>query len=382
MRCAVAALAMLLALAAARPAVAAPPSDTWLEGYATAVLERELSVSATSLRVRGGVLTLSADDLGNADRERALALLTGIRGILRVELTPGSAPRAAITAGAPAPTVAVSAAAPADPAPETASEPPRVLADWQTGLLPGGTLFKPLIADPRWPHFAASYQQYLRDPSLRDVGAVSFGETFALIRERFWQSWWEFGIQAGVFAIFDLNAFSKDLINADYFVAIPFGYRNGDFSALLRVFHQSSHLGDEFILRTKPQRLNLSYEGVDVKVSYEFRDWLRLYGGAGHIFDTDPPDLHPWSIQYGAEVASPWPGRKAGWRPIAAVDVQHREENNWSSDLSLRAGVEIDGVLASRKMQLLFEYFLGRSPNGQFYKNKIESIGFGAHFHF
>jgi len=203
-----------------------------------------------------------------------------------------------------------------------------------------------------------------------------------LLRERYWQSWWEVGVQAGVFAIFDLNALSKDLINADYFVAIPFSYRAGDFSALLRVFHQSSHLGDEFILRTNPQRVNLSYEGVDAKLSYEFQDWLRVYGGAGYIFDTDPPDLHPWSIQYGAELASPWPGRAAGWRPIAAVDVQHREENDWSSDFSARAGIEIDGVLASRKMQLLFEYFLGRSPNGQFFKQKIEYFGVGMHFHF
>ena len=379
MRRVLAGLVILLALAAARPALAAPPSDSWLEGYASAVLERELSLSAPSLRVRGGILTVSADDLGAADRDRVLALLQGIRGVSRVELTPSVAVSAPAPAPAPAP---VPAPVPADPAPETESTPPRVLADWQTGLLPGGTLFKPLIADPRWPHFAAAYQQYLRDPSLRDVAAVSFGETFALIRERFWNSWWEFGIQAGVFAIFDLDAFSKDLINADYFVAIPFGYRNGDLSVLLRVFHQSSHLGDEFLLRTKAQRVNLSYEGIDAKVSYEFRDWLRLYSGFGYIFDTDPPDLRPWSIQYGAELASPWPDRNKGWRPIAAIDLQHREENHWSSDLSLRTGIEIDGVLASRKMQILFEYFLGRSPNGQFFKNKIESIGVGAHFHF
>jgi len=311
------------------------------------------------------VLTLSAGELGDVDRARVEALLRGIRGVTRVEIV-----------AAPPPTAGSPVAAPA------ATAPPKVLAEWQTGLLPGGTLFKPLIADPRWPHFAASYQQYLRDPTLKDVGAVSFGETFSLLRERYWQSWWEVGVQAGVFAIFDLDAFSKDLINADYFVAIPFSYRAGDFSALLRVFHQSSHLGDEFILRTNPQRVNLSYEGVDAKLSYEFQDWLRVYGGAGYIFDTDPPDLHPWSIQYGAEVASPWPGRAAGWRPIAAVDVQHREENDWSSDFSARAGFEIDGVLASRKMQLLFEYFLGRSPNGQFFKQKIEYFGVGVHFHF
>jgi hypothetical protein len=360
MRRAVAGLLVLVAVAAAHPAAAAAPSDAWLEGYAAAVLEREFRLTVPSLRVRGGVITLSAADLDGADRARVLAVLAGLRGAPRVEVLPGS--------GADAP-----------PPP---GEPPRVLADWQTGLLPGGTLFKPLIADPRWPHFAASFQRYLGDKQLTDVAAVSFGETFTLARERAWGAWWEVGIQAGVFAVFDLGAESKDLVNADYLIGIPFGYRRGDFSALLRIFHQSSHLGDEFLLRTKPQRVNLSFESVDAKLSYELGDWLRVYGGAGYLFDQEPASLDPWSVQYGVELASPWPSRASRWRPIAAVDFQHREENGWSTDFSARAGVQIDGVLASRNMQILLEYFLGRSPNGQFYQNKIEYLGLGAHFHF
>lgn len=368
MRGAFAALALLAALAVAGPAAAVPPSDAWLEGYVAAVLERELKLPAIPLRVRAGVLTLSARDLGPVDRAQVQALLGGIRGISRVDITGGETPTPA------PPAVALAAEAPVEkPWPRT---------DWQTGLLPGDTIFQPLIADPRWPHFAASYQRYVRDPALRDVAAVSFGETFALLREKYWESWWELGIQAGVFAIFDLDARSKDLTNADYFVALPFSVRHGRFSALLRVFHQSSHLGDEFLLRTKTQRLNLSYEGIDAKGSWELARWLRVYGGAGYLFDTDPVDLDRWSLQYGAEITSPWPHPSAGWRPIAAVDVQHREENAWSSDLSLRTGVEIDGVLTSRKMQLLFEYFLGRSPNGQFFRQKIEYFGVGMHFHF
>src|SRR5258705_448488 len=83
------------------------------------------------------------------------------------------------------------------------------------GYIPGGELlFKPLIADPRWPHFSASYQRYLDDKQLKDVAAVSFGETFAFYRGRLGAGWWEIGLQAGVFALFDLDAPSKDLINA------------------------------------------------------------------------------------------------------------------------------------------------------------------------
>jgi Protein of unknown function (DUF1207) len=47
------------------------------------------------------------------------------------------------------------------------------------------------------------------------------------------------------------------------------------------------------------------------------------------------------------------------------VDVQNREENDWHSDLSVRVGVQIEGALAPRNLQLMIEY-----------------LGLGAHFHF
>jgi hypothetical protein len=354
-------LALLGLLTLPPGAAAAPPPDAWLEGYAAAVLEREVRLTVPSLRATQGVLTLTASDVPLGQRARVLAALRSIRGVSRVEIVGGPPP------------------APRESAP---AAPPRVLAEWQTGVLPGGTLFHPLIADPRWPHFAASYQRYLDDRQLQDVGAVSFGETFTLYRDRLGPAWWEVGIQAGVFAVFDLNAASKDLVNADYLVGVPLSARYRDWSAIFRLFHQSSHLGDEFLLRTQTERINLSYESVDLRLSYELGELLRLYGGGGYLFDQEPASLDPWSVQYGLELVSPWPPPDARWRPIAAVDLQQREENGWSLDASLRAGIQIDGVLASRNLQILLEYFRGRSPNGQFYREKIEYLGVGAHFHF
>jgi len=231
----VAGVLALLALLA--QAAAAAPPDAWLEGYAAAVLERDLGLTVPSLRATQGVLTLSAAELVAVDRTRVLSTLRGIRGVTRVEIVEGPPPA---------------------PRTETPSGPPRVLAEWQVGLLPGGTLFRPLIADPRWPHFAASYQRYLHDRQLTNVSAVSFGESFALFRDRVGATWWEVGIQAGVFAVFDLDAESKDLVNADYLVGVPLSARYGDWSAMFRLFHQSSHLGDEFLLRTKTERVNIS----------------------------------------------------------------------------------------------------------------------------
>jgi hypothetical protein len=356
-------LVLLLTVLVASSALAAPADDSFIAGYAAAVLEREFSLTAPSLRVHNGVITLTAADLATADRARIVAQLERIRGVTRVVvLEPGVQP-------------------PAPPASAT-PEPLRILSEWQAGVFPGGVLFKPLIADPRWPHFAASWQHYFDDRQLSDVAAVSFGESFAFYRDRIGGAWWEVGLHAGVFSVFDLDSQSFDLVNADYLVGVPLTVRYEDFSAMFRVLHQSSHLGDEFLLRTRTNRINLSYESIDLKLSYEFGEVLRLYAGGGYLFDQTPSNLDPLSAQYGIELRSPWPPRDSTWRPIAAVDVQHREENQWSADVSARAGIEIEGVLPTRRLQILLEYFSGHSPNGQFYKDKVQYFGLGTHFHF
>jgi hypothetical protein len=364
----------LTVVATSSAARAVAREDAYVAGYAAAVLERELKLSAPSLRVENGVVTIAASDLGGADRAAVIETLSRVPGAARVEIV--DVPGAPSTPAAP-----TAAPAPPTPAPPT---PLRVLRELQPGVFPGGQLFDPLVADPRWPHFAASYQRYLNERQLQDVAAVSFGETLTFYRSKIGSAWWETGIQAGVFAVFDLDAASKDLVNADYFAAVFGAYRYGKLSALARVFHQSSHLGDEFLLRGRVKnRVNLSYESVDAKLSYDLvDDVLRIYGGGGYLFDQEPQNIAPGSVQGGLELKSPWPGPSAKLRPIAAADLQSREENSWHTDLSLRAGVQIEGLPATRNLQILLEYFRGHSPNGQFFKEKLDYIGLGAHFHF
>jgi hypothetical protein len=64
-------LAVLLLVGCVTTASAAPADDGYIEGYAAAVLERELGRVVPSLRVRNGVVTLQASDLSGADRARA-----------------------------------------------------------------------------------------------------------------------------------------------------------------------------------------------------------------------------------------------------------------------------------------------------------------------
>ena len=344
-------------------------SDAYIAGYAAAVLEREIHVTATSLRVENGVIVLPAADLGSADRGEVRRVLAGIPGVVGVRLLEAGA--SAGGGGATSP-------------PTRATRRDATMREG--GFLPPGELFAPLLADPRWPRFSAVYRSYLHDDQLGSVGAANFGASLPLYRHDAPfpdGAQWEAGIQAGVFSIFNLDAQSKDLINSDFFVALLASYRAGDFVALGRLLHQSSHLGDEFLLHNTTTRVNLSYEGIDLKLSYNLLDDVRVYGGGSYLFDRDPASLRPGIVQYGIEVMSPWTLRDNTIIPVAASDFQNSQESQWSTQYSVLAGLQFERLrIADTALLLGFEWFRGHSPNGQFYPRKVEWVGFGAHFYF
>ncbi len=350
-------------------------TDAYIAGYAAAVLEQTFHLSSASLQVQNGELQLDATDLTGVDQDQLIKVLSQIRGVRHVELHR----RQQLLASTPAEATASSAPALRQHGQAIETE----IAANESTFLPEGYLFDQLIADPRWPHFSIAYRYYTKDKQLRDTGSANFGETFALYRNRApFGGLWEFGLQAGVFSLFDLDAPSKDLVNADYLGGVFASYRYEQLAAMLRVFHQSSHLGDEFVLRNRAKRINLSYEQAELKLSYKFFNALRLYGGGGYLFDQEP-NLEPWSAQYGVEITSPWRFANDNITPIFAADFKNEEENNWSTNFSLQGGVQFENWrLGQRRLQLLVEYFHGHSPNGQFYTRSIETIGLGAHLRF
>jgi hypothetical protein len=256
-------------------------------------------------------------------------------------------------------------------------------------ILPRRHLFEPLIADPRWPHFSAAWHDHGGHDDLSNVAAVSLGDGFSFLQapvdtDTLGTGTIGIGLQAAVFAIFDLDAPSSDLVNADYLVALPLQWRHGPFSAMVRLYHQSSHLGDEFLLRTGTQRVNLSYEAVDLKLSwYAYDDLLRIYGGGGWLVHRDPGDLKPGLAQIGIELRAPWRFANERLRPIAAIDLQSAQAWDWEVDTSTRLGVELESDSDRHYvLQLTLDYFNGRNPNGQFYTTSTEFWGVGIHAYF
>ncbi|ULA58671.1 MAG: conserved exported protein of unknown function [Nitrospira sp.] len=351
---------LLLWFSGGSAGAAAAASDEYIAGYAAGLLEHEFHLSEAVVQVEQGRVTVFAARLAAEDPAKIVAALQAIRGVVHAEVRTAPRPQAA-----PGPGV-VEAVTPRS----------------ESKFLPRGLLVDPLHADLRWPHFGASYH------SLSSGGrefASAFGESFAVYRDAApFQGEWELGIQAGVFGVFDTEKRSIDLINADYTFGIVASYRADKLSGFVRIRHQSSHLGDEFLLNN-PQvvRINLSYEEIDLKLSYDLTTWLRLYGGAGMIVRKEPSTVGRETTQGGVELKSPWLFLGGKIRPVAYADFQTHARTNWSVGQSIMAGLQFENArIGDRKLQVLGEYYSGPRPDGQLFTQRVEWIGMGIHLWF
>src|SRR2546427_11837849 len=112
-----------------------------------------------------------------------------------------------------------------------------------------------------------------------------------------------------------MQSATNDLINTDYLVGLPLTYRHGSWATRFRLYHQSSHLGDEYLLHTNAQRVDLTFEAAELLVSKEVAQW-RGDGGGGELFAPPPPGPPPRG-RHRAGGERPPPGA-AAFRPVRA----------------------------------------------------------------
>ncbi|MHB8844045.1 MAG: DUF1207 domain-containing protein [Nitrospirota bacterium] len=253
----------------------------------------------------------------------------------------------------------------------------------ETYFLPAGDIFKPLIADIRMPRFFISFRQYRYQDRAITISAVGVGQAFGLYRsvDRDAGTAWQVSFGGGLQAQFNLDASSKDLMNADYFVGVPFTYRRGAMSSRVILYHQSSHLGDEYLLHAAPTRMEFSYEALNAVQSYEWREWRGYYGGEV-IVRKEPNTLKTLSAQGGIE----YHGSTQVWGrgvPIAGLDVKSTQEHDWAINTSVVGGLEFIGSPdRDRSIRVVLEMYKGHNPHGQFYteNTRIQFFGIGVYF--
>lgn len=255
---------------------------------------------------------------------------------------------------------------------------------------PEHVLMPAFIADPR--RYCIGAQFRFHEPVVDNTAVeVTFGSQVPLYR---WNNVGcsacdlEVGIEAGVFSLFDIEDISSPLINSDFLVAIPVTLRCHCWNFRFRLIHESSHLGDEFIVnnpdsindKSSPNyRKNPSEERIDLFVTYNFARDFRVYAGYGYIFVSDNSfSKHANYIEYGFE--APLAKRCSFGQlcgiPFLALNMKHMEDLDWHGDANASLGFEFGRCSClSRKFRVSLDYRKGYSRHGQFAKRKTEHVG-------
>lgn len=251
-------------------------------------------------------------------------------------------------------------------------------------------LFKPLLADPRQVWFSVGWR-FNDQIFVRNVIDVSYADLFPIYR------WWnlffcgdalEIDLEGALWAIFDPLHDSSPLINADYYGGMPITYAYGPLSFRLRLYHISSHLGDEFLLNNPNfNRMNPSAEYIDLFASYQFTPELRIYAGYGYIMQRDIS--FPFKrnyIEWGAEAYF----RRGQFFlahdclsgvPYFALHFRARQDNDWHEDGTYVLGYEFrkhSGLC--RKLRVFMQYHQGFSCEGQFARQRTDYFSLRASY--
>lgn len=257
--------------------------------------------------------------------------------------------------------------------------------------MPEGDVFCPLLADPK---AGSSHLSYVRgrssSPFGTDLASLAVADRFGLLR-------WggphpgeglQISLAGGISAQFDMNTPAYDLINADYTIGLPITYRRGPGSWRVRLYHQSSHLGDEFPLRSRVARERFRFQSGEAIFSSDAGP-LRVYAGGEIMFASTPRSVDTKVLHAGIELrqrdSALHLGSLAGARLVAAVDAKATEDLDWHVATSARAGLEIsrgdpDARHAGRRWSILGQYYDGPSPYGQFFRDNVTYYGVGIHF--
>ncbi|NGX55837.1 MAG: hypothetical protein K1060chlam5_00066 [Candidatus Anoxychlamydiales bacterium] len=254
-------------------------------------------------------------------------------------------------------------------------------------------LYQPMIANPRQVIYSFGYRGGDKVAGRTSI-AFSMGDDFPVFR-------WldinggdlQIGIEAGIWSVFDMKPAinlgkGTAMFNTDYTLAIPVSYAKNQWSFRFRIYHISSHLGDEFLVN-HPQyaRVNPSFEAFDIFTSYQVNNYLRFYFGPGVILHSDHtfPMKH-YYVEYGAD-ASFWGTRIYYHRLFGtfftAVYFRNWQLNDMNIDGTYMLGYEwskLQGV--GKKIRLYGFYHHGYSPDGQFMNKRTTYYGFSFAYGF
>lgn len=209
-------------------------------------------------------------------------------------------------------------------------------------------------------------------------GEVVLGENFPLVTLKGGRRPIILGFGSQVYGRFSLTDPKSALISTDWVVGVNTTAALDSWALTLELFHESSHLGDEYGDRFPADRLDWTREVLAGWASYVAGVW-RFTGGASYVLD-DQLNLPAPAGSFGID----YHGRSRGFmrgqvRPVAGIFTEASAATHWRVSTSAKLGMAF-ATGESHDISLGLIAHDGLSTQRQFYRQESRYIGLELRF--
>jgi Protein of unknown function (DUF1207) len=204
---------------------------------------------------------------------------------------------------------------------------------------------------------------------------VGIGENFPVLALREGPRPLTLGFGTQVYGRFSLGDKKSALISNDWVVELNTTALLGAWSLTGEIYHESSHLGDEYSERFGETRLDWTREVAAAWVSYG-RGPLRLTGNLSYVL-IDQLDLD----RPGGALAADYEGRPFGRllgapvRAVGGVFFESWAATSWRVSTSAKLGIALARADGGRQIGLALIAHDGLSTQRQFFRRESRYIG-------
>jgi hypothetical protein len=209
-------------------------------------------------------------------------------------------------------------------------------------------------------------------------GEVVLGENFPLVSLRSGSRPIVLGLGSQVYGRFSLTDPKSALISTDWVVGINTTAAFNAWALTLEVYHESSHLGDEYGDRFPADRLDWTREVLAGWASYAAGVW-RFTAGASYVLD-DQLDLPAPAGSFGVDFR----GRsrrflRGNVRPVAGLFTEASAATRWRASTSAKLGLAF-ATGENHDISLGLIAHDGLSTQRQFFRQESRYIGVEVRF--
>jgi hypothetical protein len=193
---------------------------------------------------------------------------------------------------------------------------------------------------------------------------------------------WEFNFGAAIFSQFDLvkkadGTFLAGLMNVDFKISADYSIQSRDNIFRIKVFHISSHLGDDYVQRhgdTISNDKSDNYEQIDLTYMRKRGDDY-FYLGAGEIY-TRYVFRKRLSLQAGG-LYNFRETRNINF--FTGADIKILAENRFTPDIRTAFGISINRKSESL-LRIWAEYYTGQLPYSTIDYGRVNWLGLAMNF--